>query len=186
MIPMSEPTTTLEPAPQKTESRGFAYWLATAGGLGLLPLWPGTWGSLAGLALAWLFTHTEFTGWRLGSTRLQPFNPLAWWFIVSAAGVWAAGSVARASGKKDPQHVVVDEVSGQWLAQLASPAFLAGTANWKSYLVGFILFRAFDIFKPFPARQAESLPGGWGIMADDWVAGAYAAAWLWLARGFGF
>jgi len=81
---------------------------------------------------------------------------------------------------------VIDEVSGQWLALLAGPALLSGALNWKSYLAGFILFRAFDIFKPFPARQAEALPGGWGIMADDWVAGVYAAGCLWLARGLGF
>jgi len=57
--------------------------------------------------------------------------------------------------------------------------------NWKYLLLGFILFRVFDIWKPFPVRQAESLPGGWGIMADDWVAGVYAAIGLWLARAAG-
>ncbi len=57
---------------------------------------------------------------------------------------------------------------------------------WKYLLAGFILFRLFDIWKPFPARQAEALPGGWGIMADDWVAGIYAAICLWLARSAGF
>jgi phosphatidylglycerophosphatase A len=57
--------------------------------------------------------------------------------------------------------------------------------NWKYLLLGFLLFRAFDIWKPFPARQAESLPGGWGIMADDWVAGIYAALGLWIARMLG-
>ena len=183
---MSESSPTPAAAPRASKPRGFAYWLANAGGLGLLPLAPGTWGSLAGLALAWVFTRAEFTGWRPNVISFEPFNPLAWWLVLSAAGVWAAACVERASGRKDPQEVVVDEVSGQWLALLASPALLAGTANWKSYLAGFILFRAFDIIKPFPARQAESLPAGWGIMADDWVAGAYAAGCLWLARGFGF
>lgn len=183
---MSESPSTAVPAPPKSEPRGLAYWLATAGGLGKLPLAPGTWGSLAGVALAWIFTRAEFTGWRPNVISFQPFNPLGWWLALSAAGVWASSSVARAKGKKDPQDVVVDEVSGQWLALLSSPAVLAATANWKSYLAGLILFRAFDIFKPFPARQAESLPGGWGIMADDWVAGVYAAACLWLARAFGF
>ena len=57
--------------------------------------------------------------------------------------------------------------------------------NWKYLLLGFILFRVFDIWKPFPARQAEALPGGWGIMADDWIAGIYAAIGLWLARAAG-
>ena len=57
-----------------------------------------------------------------------------------------------------------------------------GLPNWKYLLLGFILFRVFDIWKPWPVRQAEKLPGGWGIMADDWVAGIYAALGLWLAR----
>ena len=57
--------------------------------------------------------------------------------------------------------------------------------NWKYLLLGFILFRVFDIWKPFPARQAESLPGGLGIMADDWIAGIYAALGLWIARALG-
>jgi phosphatidylglycerophosphatase A len=99
--------------------------------------------------------------------------------------VWAAGRVEKTSGKKDPQHVVVDEVSGQWLALLASPGAFTGGLGWKSFLAGLILFRAFDITKPFPARDAEALPGGWGIMADDWVAGVYAAALLWLAGWIG-
>jgi phosphatidylglycerophosphatase A len=100
---------------------------------------------------------------------------------------------------------VIDEVSGQHLTLLlgcgvplwwktiqpASPNNLLGAVsldsplNWKYLLLGFILFRVFDIWKPFPARQAESLPGGWGIMADDWIAGIYAAIGLWLARAAG-
>jgi phosphatidylglycerophosphatase A len=171
---MSVPPTPASPTANGNESAGIARWLATACGLGLLPFAPGTWGSLAGLALAWIFL------------RVLPLGALPGLVALSAAGVWAAGAVELSSGKKDPQEVVVDEVSGQWLALLASPSFFSGAPSWKSYLAGFILFRAFDIFKPFPARQAESLPGGWGIMADDWVAGAYAAAVLWLARAFGF
>jgi phosphatidylglycerophosphatase A len=100
--------------------------------------------------------------------------------------VWAAGRVEQQTERKDPQEVVVDEVSGQWLALLASPGMLSGAPGWKYFLVGLILFRVFDITKPFPAGRAESLPGGWGIMADDWVAGAYAAACCWLAYGVGF
>jgi len=73
---------------------------------------------------------------------------------------------------------VIDEVSGQQLTYLLT--FVAG--NWKSLLLGFILFRVFDIWKPSPVRQAESLPGGWGIMADDWVAAIYAAVIIWGLR----
>ena len=181
---MSEQATT--PAPETNRPPAFVRWLATAAGLGRLPVAPGAWGSLGGLALAWVFNSREFAGWTLGSARLRLLFPLAGWLVLNAAGVWAADSFERATGKKDPQQVVVDEVSGQWLTLLASPAFLSGNANWKSFLAGFILFRAFDMLKPFPARQAESLPGGWGIMADDWVAGAYAAACLWLPRAIGW
>jgi len=102
---------------------------------------------------------------------------------------------------KDPQVVVVDEVSGQLLAILftfgsterylqgmttfSNGFWWRGDVNWKYLLAGFILFRVFDIWKPFPARRAESLPGGLGIMADDWIAGAYAALGLWIIRYLG-
>lgn len=101
--------------------------------------------------------------------------------VLAFIGVWAANRVAAFSGIKDPQFVVIDETSGQFLA-----LFLAlAPVNWKYLLLSFILFRVFDIWKPFPVRQAESLPAGWGIMADDWVAGIYAALGLWLARAAG-
>jgi len=147
---------------------------------------PGTWGSLAGVALAWLFGSLEFYTVNLGQTAMQPMNPLFWWLLLSAGGIWAGGRVERLAGRKDPQEVVVDEVSGQWLALMASPAAFSGGLGWKSFLAGFILFRVLDIAKPIPAGIAETLPGGWGIMADDWVAGAYAAALMWLAHWAGF
>jgi phosphatidylglycerophosphatase A len=124
--------------------------------------------------------------------------------IIAALGVWTATRAARYWRADDPQKVVIDEVSGQHLAivlgcalpvsRVVYPAwqtsiwgFLAhdSTLNWKYLLLGFILFRAFDIWKPFPARQAESLHGGWGIMADDWIAAIYAAIGLWIARAVG-
>ncbi|MGA7553356.1 MAG: phosphatidylglycerophosphatase A, partial [Candidatus Acidiferrales bacterium] len=73
-----------------------------------------------------------------------------------------------------------------WTAAPIGLISMRSALNWKYLLLGFILFRVFDIWKPFPARQAESLPGGWGIMADDWIAGIYAAIGLWLARAAGF
>ncbi len=183
---MSEPAQAAPSNPGKAATSGLSYWLATAGGLGKLPKAPGTWGSLAGLALAWLFGRAEFRGYDFGIVEFQPFNPLVWWIALSAAGVAAAGRVERLSGKKDPQYVVVDEVSGQWLVFLLGPAMFYGPLGWKSLLAGFILFRVLDTTKPFPAGRAESLPGGWGIMADDWVAGAYAAICLWLAHWTGW
>jgi phosphatidylglycerophosphatase A len=105
--------------------------------------------------------------------------------LVSLAGLWAAGRAAAHLKKKDPQIVVVDEIAGQLIAYLglATPGTFA--LNWKYLLAGFILFRVFDIWKPFPARRAESLPGGLGIMADDWIAGLYAALALALVRQLG-
>ena len=105
------------------------------------------------------------------------FGALA--LVVSAPAIWAAGETARQAGMKDPQFVVVDEVVGQWLALTG-----ARTRNWKAWLAAFVLFRLFDIWKPFPVRQLESLPGGWGIVADDLMAGVYAALVLFLAGWF--
>jgi phosphatidylglycerophosphatase A len=82
--------------------------------------------------------------------------------------VWAAGLSEKFFGRTDPGHVVIDEVAGQMIAFLLSPH-----ASWKFLLAGFGLFRLFDVTKPFPARGAERLAGGWGIMVDDVIAGAY-------------
>jgi phosphatidylglycerophosphatase A len=102
--------------------------------------------------------------------------------LVAGVGVFVASRTANYLGTKDPQIVVIDEVSGQLIAYFGIGAAIT---NWKYLLLGFILFRVFDIWKPFPARQAESLPGGLGIMADDWIAGIYAALGLWIARALG-
>ena len=90
-------------------------------------------------------------------------------------GIWAAGVEARSTNTKDPGQVVIDEVAGQWIT-------LAGatTLNWKSLLLGFVLFRLFDIWKPAPVRQLEKLPDGTGIVADDLMAGVYGAVVLYL------
>jgi phosphatidylglycerophosphatase A len=193
--------------------------IATACGLGYLPKAPGTWGSLAGLALAtlpwWLFVcaATILSGSHLGSIVSAPGR--SWddpFFLaqcglatlVAFAGVFSANRAANFWALKDPQQVVIDEVSGQHLTLLfgcilpvsgAAPVWSSPfpfgliasdrALSWKYLLLGFILFRVFDIWKPFPARQAESLPGGWGIMADDWIAGIYAGLGLWLARALG-
>jgi phosphatidylglycerophosphatase A len=85
-----------------------------------------------------------------------------------ALGVPAATVAARESGRHDPGFVVIDEVAGQWIALLFSPA------DWRHGLIALILFRLFDITKPFPARQLERLPAGWGIVFDDVAAGLYA------------
>lgn len=124
--------------------------------------------------------------------------------LLGATGVWSASRAADYSGIKDPQFVVIDEVAGQHLTLLlplipiALPHltehldlstyaifFILSLLNWKYLLLGFVLFRVFDIWKPFPVRQLEGLPRGWGIMADDWMAGIYAAILLRVALHFG-
>jgi phosphatidylglycerophosphatase A len=124
---------------------------------------------------------------------------------VSAAGVWSGSRAAAYAGVSDPKFVVIDEVSGMVLtlvlgiAPLSLPTHLLPTENasvfalysgftllnWKYLLLGLLLFRLFDIWKPFPVRQLEKLPRGWGIMADDWMAGIYAAILLRVALHFG-
>jgi len=187
-----------------------ALFLATCFGLGYLPRAPGTWGSLAGVGLAWVL----FKLFPYGSSVELALHGV--YFVVAhvhllallalaqgLVGVWATGRAERYLGIRDPQVVVIDEVSGQFMTLLLAGRVcttwpgremflqhplhisLYGTVNWKYLLLGFILFRAFDIWKPFPVRQAERLPGGWGIMADDWLAAIYAGLGLWLARALG-
>jgi phosphatidylglycerophosphatase A len=99
--------------------------------------------------------------------------------VTIALGIPAATLAARASGLKDPQFVVIDEVAGQWITLLFAPV------AWKTVLAGFILFRAFDIVKPPPVRQLERLPEGTGIVVDDVAAGIYALLALQLLLHFG-
>jgi len=144
--------------------------IATWFGCGYAPKAPGTAGSLAALGLAWLLHR--YTGVQWGS-----FAFLA--AILFPVAVWSADVTAAVMGLEDPQIVVVDEVVGQWLT-------LAGafTLNYKSWLAGFVLFRLFDMWKPFPVRRFERLPGGLGIVADDVMAGVYGALVLFAAGWF--
>ena len=130
--------------------------LATGLGAGWAPLVPGTFGSVLGVAAAWTLS--------LGG----PVATVAGLCAVTAAGTWAAGRAEAILAKRDPGAVVVDEIAGQILTL----AFVPATP--RAILLGFVLFRALDILKPFPARRLESLPGGSGIMADDLMAGLYA------------
>lgn len=161
--------------------RGLADVLALAiatCGVGYLPLAPGTWGSLLAVPL--------FLGWRALILRVSAIfqaeaqrqalytaSMLVLIATVTLAGVWAATRTERLSGRKDPRKVVIDEVAGQLIAFLFIP--LAMPLNWWIILTGFLLFRLFDIVKPYPAGRLEALESGLGIMADDVVAGAYAA-----------
>ncbi len=211
----------LQPVPPPPNPN-FALFVSTVGGLGYFPKAPGTLGSLVGLLVAvlpaWIFfgLAAAIAASNHGFSIFLSVSPwysdsflwtqIALTLLLAAVGVWASNLVAKRFREKDPQYVVIDEVSGQHLTLLlgcgvpiwwkaAEPVFntmslglitFRSALNWKYLLLGFILFRVFDIWKPFPARQAESLPGGWGIMADDWIAGVYAAIGLWLARAAGF
>ena len=138
-----------------------------------------------------------------GGTLLLLVPSVAVWLFVALLGVRTSRDVSQHAGTKDPQFVVIDEASGVHIALILSLAPLApmlflrpedaatfalftgmSILNWKFLLAGFLLFRLFDILKPFPCRLLEKLPGGWGIMADDWMAGVYAAICLRLALHF--
>ena len=148
----------------------FARLLATWFYAGYSPKAPGTAGSVAAVAIAWLLNH--YAG----------FGPLSFGvlgLLTLAPAIWAAGVTARESGLKDPQIVVIDEVVGQWIT-------LAGAArlNWLSWILALLLFRAFDIWKPPPVRQLERVKGGAGIVLDDAMAGIYGALVLFAAGWF--
>ena len=129
-------------------------------GVGYLAVAPGTWGSLVGVGLFLL----------LGSLPLQLVAIVA----ITWAGIWAASRTERILRLKDPGKVVVDEVAGQMISLLPLALLAAGPSK-SGVIISFILFRLFDIFKPYPARRFERLRGGLGIMADDLVAGVYGA-----------
>jgi phosphatidylglycerophosphatase A len=190
MKPSTEADSAISSPPSKPH---ISILLATWFGLGRLPKAPGTWGSLGGVALAILMAwaghpaNLELPGayqqqrfWTHGF--LPTYGAIFVALLIAAIGIIVAGRAATFAQSEDPQWVVVDEVSGQLLTYFLF--FWATPLNWKSCLLGFILFRLFDIWKPFPARQLEHLPGGWGIMADDWMAGIYAAIVLQVALHF--
>ncbi len=146
----------------------FARAIATWFGCGAVPKGPGTAGALGALIVAYgLIRWAAFEPWHFVALTVL-FTPL---------GIWASTETARSMSRKDPGCIVVDEVLGQWLS-LAGAAVL----DWKHLLAAFVLFRLFDITKPWPVRQFEKLPEGTGIVADDLAAGVYAAAVLGLAR----
>jgi phosphatidylglycerophosphatase A len=135
--------------------------VATVGPCGFAPIAPGTAGSAAGLLVFWAVRAT-------GSLWVE----IAVLVAVTAVGVVAASAAESHYQRQDPGVVVIDEVAGMLLTLLAVPVGFTGA------VVGFLAFRLFDISKPVPARQAERLPGGWGIMTDDLVAGLYAQGLL--------
>ena len=146
-----------------TRRTSWAWIIATFFGAGLGKPGPGTWGSVA----AFLLWALAGIGLR-ATSQVLPFLLFTGIALSIALGVPAATIAARESGRHDPGFVVIDEVAGQWIALLWSPA------DWRHGIIALVLFRLFDITKPFPARQLEKLPEGWGIVFDDVAAGLYA------------
>ena len=173
---MSAPTnlSSAAPPPSVSASRAplWATLVATFFGIGRVKPGPGTWASVATVIL-----------WAAAISRI-PLHSQPWATTVAAAivtliGIPAASRVARAARLKDPQFVVIDEVAGQLVALIAVPL------AWKTFLAGLILFRVFDILKPFPIRRLERLPEGTGIVVDDLGAGLYALIIMHLLLHFG-
>jgi phosphatidylglycerophosphatase A len=141
--------------------------IATGFGIGLLPKGPGTWASLATLPLGWLI-----------AIEFGPLGLLVAAATAFAAGCWASAITAKASGIFDPGFIVVDEIAAQILILATAPL------DWRFYLAAFVLFRLFDIWKPFPVNRLDrTIKGGFGIMLDDVAAAAYALTLIVIGRG---
>ena len=145
--------------------RNLSKFIATFGGVGLFPIAPGTIGSIAGLGVLWAISFAS-------SDSYQIFLQLLFLIIFIPIGVISSSAYEKHFGKIDPKEVVVDEVVGIMITLFALPF------TWINIIVGFILFRFFDIVKPFPIGKLQNIKGGWGIMADDIAAGIVSAAIL--------
>jgi phosphatidylglycerophosphatase A len=143
----------------------FSWMAATFFGIGHLQPGSGTWASAVTVLLWWAACLWLKPAWQMPVAVLASV-------IITLIGIPPSTVVERESGREDPGFVVIDEVAGQMIALIGVPV------NWKYLLAGFILFRSFDIVKPFPLRRLEKLGGGTGIMMDDVGAGLYALVLL--------
>jgi len=151
----------------RSKPADFVALLIATWGVGYLPLMPGTFGSLLSVGM-FLLLARALAGNALIVVVLISI------VVVTFAGIWAGSRIEQLFGRKDPGKVVVDEVAGQLIALFPLTLFVQWSAG--AVIVSFILFRFFDIVKPYPARRFEALKGGMGIMCDDLVAGLYGAA----------
>ena len=142
--------------------------LATLGPIGRYLPAPGTVGSVSALIIGFFLAKNGFI--ILFSATL----------LVTILGVFAADAYSQLTGIDDAGEVIIDEVAGQWLVLLCIPPNINSALFW--YAAGFVLFRLFDILKPWPVSAAEGLPGGIGVMADDVVAGILAGIALLMAQ----
>jgi phosphatidylglycerophosphatase A len=139
--------------------------IATFFGIGHLQPGSGTWASAVTVLLWWAASHRQQPGWQMTVALIASI-------AITLIGIPTSTVVARESRREDPGFVVIDEVAGQMIALIGVPV------HWKYLVASFILFRSFDIVKPFPLRRLEELPGGTGIMMDDVGAGLYALVLL--------
>lgn len=159
----------------------------TTFGVGYLPLAPGTWGSMVGVAIYLIFGWFEANA-NASLKSLNDAQVSAWihafnliiFLLFCLLGIWAASRATKLFRHKDPSQAVVDEVIGQLITFL----FIPFTFSWKLILAGFLLFRLFDIWKPYPIDSLQNLPAGIGVCADDILAGVYAGVVLSLIYAF--
>lgn len=167
---------------QKTALDYFALAVTTFG-VGYIPLAPGTWGSAVGVLIYILFSRiTGSVDKYYSDGGMQNVQIAAWnhavimilFLLFCLLGIWASSRATRLFKNKDPQQAVVDEVIGQLIVFL----FIPFTTNWLFILAGFLLFRLFDIWKPYPIDSLQNLPVGIGVCADDILAGIYGGTCL--------
>ncbi len=144
--------------------------VATWFGCGYFPVGPGTVGSLAAVLIAFVL-HVYAGAGRLVFVTLT--------LVCLAPAIWVSTRTARLTEKKDPGIVVIDEVLGQWLTLVGAAAY-----TWRNFVAAFLLFRLFDIWKPWPIRRIERFPEGYGIVCDDLAAGLYGALILYIGGVF--
>jgi phosphatidylglycerophosphatase A len=169
--------------PHKKTPLDYFSLVVTTFGVGYLPLAPGTWGSMVGviiyLAIAWAEASVGINllerGWNLVqiSAWFHTVNLIVF-LLFCLLGIWAANRATKLFKNKDPQQAVVDEVIGQLIVFLFVPFGL----HWGFVLAGFLLFRLFDIWKPYPIDSLQNLPAGIGVCADDILAGVYGGVCL--------
>ncbi|HJZ79316.1 MAG TPA: phosphatidylglycerophosphatase A [Pyrinomonadaceae bacterium] len=174
------PAAPVTPRSRRTFGDYLALGIATCG-VGYFPIAPGTLGAIVGVALylpinAWSYQLLETYALQHRLSMIDVLTPqlalmLVVIFFVTMVGIWAATRAERVLQRKDPSIVVIDEVAGQMIALLSASVWFP---TWRSLLSAFILFRLFDIWKPYPIRRLEAMESGLGIMADDVLAGVYA------------
>ena len=153
------------------QKQEFSTWIATCGPIGYIPIAPGSSGALLGLVFFMGVSEIPLAENYLSAKQAITV------ITVGIVGLWSSQRAIKCFNRKDPSPVVIDEVFGQLVTFLGT-----SNAGWQDLVIGFILFRVMDIFKPFPVRIVEKLPGAWGIMLDDGVAGLFSLGLLLMIR----